>query len=105
MPAAPRKVALPSSTHSRLCLELLPGNRLDRAQACVCVLLSVCVDALPTPEGRAYSACTLPLCTRGRVCRICIPALSCVLVRKFHATLHGRRGDRVALFPDWIPRD
>lgn len=32
MPIALRKVALPSSTHSRLCVELLPGNRLDRTQ-------------------------------------------------------------------------
>lgn len=32
MPIALRKVALPSSTHSRLCVELLPGNHLDRAQ-------------------------------------------------------------------------
>lgn len=32
MPIALRKVALPSSTHSRLCVELLPGNHLDRTQ-------------------------------------------------------------------------
>lgn len=36
IPAALRKVALPSSTHSRLCLERLPGNHLDGAQQCVC---------------------------------------------------------------------
>lgn len=40
MPIALRKVALPSSTHSGLCVELLPGNHLDRTQLlclCVCV--------------------------------------------------------------------
>lgn len=41
MPAALRKVALPSSTHSRLCLERLPGNHLDGAQQCVCCYLCV----------------------------------------------------------------
>lgn len=35
------QVPLPSSTHSRLCVELLPGNHLDRTQVYVCYF-SVC---------------------------------------------------------------
>ena len=63
-PIALRKVALPSSTHSRLCVELLPGNHLDRAQVlwlCVCeCFFSVCMAGTTSP--RDYRRCLPQVC-------------------------------------------
>lgn len=60
MPIALRKVALPSSTHSRLCIELLPGNHLDRPQL---LWLSVCVSVWPgQPQSGICHQCLPQMC-------------------------------------------
>lgn len=102
-----------------------PFGQDPSGSVCVCVLLFVCVwpgqrgigadtwpkHALTSASRRPYilGVYMTSLHMQARLlhlhARVCIPELSSILVRKFHAALHGRLGDRVAPFPDWIPRD
>lgn len=125
MPIALCKVALPSSTHSRLCVELLPGNHLDRTQLfwlCAAGTASawdwhscwaqVCVNdgLLTAVNSQCLQYCQVCVCVCAAIVhvgvyRACAPEFNSGLVREFHTTLLGCLGDCMASFPDWIPRD